>query len=60
MGFGFIACNEDDTIDYSDFYEWKAQNDAVMLRMHDYQNRLGQNAYFTDTIKSLAEHRSSQ
>lgn len=55
MGLCFIACNDDDTIDYSDYYVWKNQNNDVMLRMHDYQKRLGQNAYFTDTIASQAE-----
>ena len=54
VSLGFIACNEDDTVDYSDYYEWKNQNNDVMLRMHDYQKRLGQNAYFTDTIVSQA------
>lgn len=56
MGLGFIACNDDDkTIDYTDYYEWRDQNNEVMVRLHDYHSRLGRNAYFTDTIGSQSE-----
>lgn len=57
MGLGFIACNDDDdnSINYSDYYGWRDDNNAVMVRMSQYFEKMGDKAYFSDTIGSLSE-----
>lgn len=56
MGLGFIACNDDDDrIDYSDYYGWRDENDAVMLRYYSSLDKLKGSAYFNDTIGSQSE-----
>lgn len=52
---GFIACNDDDSVDYSDYYDWRDQNNMVIMRMTEYQKNLGATAYFNDTIRSIQE-----
>lgn len=55
MGLGFIACNEDDKIDYSDYYDWRDENNMLTYRLSEYHRTMGGSAYFTDTIGSLSE-----
>jgi len=56
MGTLFIACNEDDnSVDYTEYYEWRDQNNQyVDLCLNDIHT-MGSKAYFTDTIRSINE-----
>lgn len=56
MSIGFVACNDDDdSVDYTEYYAWRDQNNELMVRLGEYQKQYGQNAYFTDTVGSQAE-----
>lgn len=53
---GFVACNEDDsgTVDYSAYYSWRDQNNALFERLADYAANYGDAAYFSGTVASLS------
>lgn len=55
MGIGFIACDEAETTDYTQYYEWRDQNNEILRRMAQYQKSYGRDAYFADTVPSLSE-----
>lgn len=55
MGLCLVACNEDDSIDYTQYYGWRDQNSHLTTELISDVRELGQKAYFTDTIESLAE-----
>lgn len=49
------ACNDDDTVDYTEYYDWRDRNDAYMGFVLNSVKTLGDKAYFTDTVASLSE-----
>lgn len=53
----FVACNDDDdsNVDYTEYYDWRDENNAVMDMLETSFSTYGKQAYFTDTIGSLAE-----
>ena len=57
MGLGFIACNDDDDnrIDYRDYYEWRDQNNDMTVLLYESIEKFGTKAYFNDTVRSLSE-----
>lgn len=55
LGCCFVACSEDTTTDYTQYYEWRDSNNEILIRMTNYQKSLGTSAYFGDTIPSLSE-----
>jgi len=53
---GFASCNkDDDSTDYTEYYEWRDQNNAVYQNLCSYLTTYGKNAYFADTVGSQAE-----
>ncbi len=55
MGLSLIACKDDDGVDYTKYYEWRDKNNAMTKVFRDDIITLGDQAYFSDTIPSLAE-----
>lgn len=55
MGTMLIACNDDDDIDYTQYYGWRDQNLDLSLKLINDARTLGKSAYFSDTLVSLSE-----
>lgn len=55
MGSLLTACNDDDSVDYTEYYGWRDQNNALAdAFLSDFRTQ-GSDAYFTDTIRSNNE-----
>ena len=53
------ACNEDeDTIDYTEYYGWRDANNELSKLMYDAQQKDGEATYFSHTVFSLKEPES--
>lgn len=53
---GLSACNEDDDkIDYTDYYEWRDKNMAILNVATDLQDKDAAQTYFSEAVKSLKE-----
>ncbi len=53
---GFSACNEDeDKIDYTQYYEWRDKNLSVFDFCGNLQQKDSANTYFSQRVKSLKE-----
>lgn len=55
MGLCLTACNDDDSIDYTKYYDWRDKNNDMFSLLLEDTRSLGDKAYFSDTIKSLSE-----
>ena len=55
LGAGLLGCQADETVDYTQYYDWRDKNNNILLRMTQYQKSLGLSAYFGDTIPSPSE-----
>ena len=55
MGFFLIACNDDDSTDYTKYYGWKKKNNAMTQLFLNDVRELGDQAYFSDSVAPLAE-----
>lgn len=55
MGLCLTACNDDDSVDYTEYYDWRDQNNEMALLFLDDARQLGDKAYFSDTIASQSE-----
>ena len=56
MGLSLTACkDDDDSVDYTQYYDWRDQNIDLSNSLHDDVVELGSAAYFSDTIPSLSE-----
>jgi len=50
MGSVFTACNDDDSVDYTEYYDWRDKNNLhADLCLQDLR-QLGDKAYFSDTV----------
>jgi len=58
MGLCLTACNEDDSVDYTKYYDWRDANNVMTVTFYEdiisFQSQ-GKQAYFSDTIPSLTE-----
>lgn len=53
---GFSACNEDDDkIDYKDYYEWRDQNTTFLNFIAEQQQKDSAATYFSHRVRSLKE-----
>lgn len=55
MGFCLIACKDDDSVDYTKYYNWRDNNNEMTLTFLNDLRTLGNEAYFSDSLASLAE-----
>lgn len=56
VGLGVISCNKDDsTVDYTEYYGWRDQNNDMYMLLVDAFKNAGKNAYFADTVGSQQE-----
>jgi len=55
MGLCLTACNDDDSVDYTKYYDWRDKNNAMTKIFLEDIHSLGDKAYFSDTVPSLAE-----
>ncbi len=53
--FSFVACNDDDDVDYTKYYDWRDQNIELTRSLLSDIRDLGSEAYFTDSVPSLTE-----
>ena len=51
----FMACNEDDTIDYTEYYNWRDQNNLLTLAFENAISTDSANTYFNNRVFSLQE-----
>lgn len=58
MGFGFTACNDDDSVDYTQYYDWRDENDAVTRLFDDAVCTDSLNTYFNCRVFDLKEPQS--
>lgn len=58
MGFGFAACNDDDTVDYTEYYDWRDENNAVTLTFDNALLSDSANTYFNNRAFDLKEPQS--
>ena len=52
---GLTACKDDDSVDYTQYYDWRDNNIAMSNRFFQDIDELKDKAYFTDSLKSLSE-----
>lgn len=52
---GLTACDDDDSVDYTQYYDWRDQNNQLTITLQNDIQTLGNKAYFTDSIQSLSE-----
>ena len=55
MGFGLVACNDDDDVDYTKYYDWRDDNVALTKTLLNDIRELGSEAYFSDSVPSVSE-----
>lgn len=56
MGLPIItACNDDDTIDYTEYYDWRDENNRIYSIFYDCQQNDGVQTYFDTRIDDLKE-----
>lgn len=54
--FGLTACNEDDDkINYADYYEWRDKNQAILNVATEIQQKDSAATYFSHAVRSLKE-----
>lgn len=52
---GLTACKDDDSVDYTQYYDWRDQNSQLTVNLLSDIRELGNAAYFTDSIPSISE-----
>lgn len=55
MSFGITACNDDDTVDYTQYYDWRDENDAVTRLFDDAVSSDSLQTYFNCRVFDLKE-----
>lgn len=58
MGMGFIACNEDDSVDYTEYYDWRDENNEVSKLFYDAIDTDSAQTYFNNRVYDLKEPQS--
>lgn len=52
---GFVACNSSDTIDYTDYYDWRDKNMSILNTVSEIKSADSASTYFDHLVWSLKE-----
>ena len=55
---GLAACNDDDTVDYTEYYDWRDENNSVTELFFDMQAEDSALTYFNQKVTDLKEPQS--
>lgn len=58
LGLGFIACNDDDSVDYTEYYDWRDENNDLSRLLNEAISSDSALTYFNNRVFDLKEPES--
>jgi len=55
ISLGFVACNHDDTVNYTEYYDWRDKNMEIFNKIDEYKKQDSAATYFNHIVWSLKE-----